>query len=495
MTWNARATWRDTPSGRVAYWQTILRDYTPGEVLVLHDAPPLGTLVLLEVVVEDGDGSRVAPVVQGVALPGRAGARYAERNQYVVIAANDKLEVSVGLASAAAKVRVIAVVVDGFSGGAHTEPGPGRHSLFGEHLTVKRTSVLNLKPSWGTSRLRDAVTGNVDLVDGETRLRTGGAGEEASVRTLRRGQYHAGTTAEAGMGIRIPVAPTGDEVARWGYLDATNGLGWGVDAAGPFVFRRRAGVDEITRRADWTFGPPDFDLADGHIFQIDFTWYGYGDALFLAYPQASGGARRQVPCHLMTFGGEATLIDPNQPLTAQVEGGDGFTLLLGGRQFSVRGEYSPQTRPGSQSVASVSITAAANVWVPLVVLRKKATFAGRPNSVLVSAEGLLGQADDDAEFRITFDAQITGGTWSAPSDHDAGETAMEVQTGEDLGTITDAGLALIAAPASGTNQATGNVAVEDRVAIGDETVIVLWARRLSGSATSVSAVLRWREDW
>ena len=106
-----------------------------------------------------------------------------------------------------------------------------------------------------------------------------------SYKARREEDMNQDYAAEAGIGIRLPVAPTGNQVVRWGVFDDQNGLFFGQNVAnGIFVAIRRAGVDTIIPQSSWNVDPLDgtgpsgatLNLAKGNIFQIVFTWYGYG---------------------------------------------------------------------------------------------------------------------------------------------------------------------------------------------------------------------------
>ena len=131
---------------------------------------------------------------------------------------------------------------------------PERRTLYNEAVQVNRASAFHFKSTWGPSRYRDNIITNGDAAvveeDGEFKLSSGTSNNQtAALETLQRGQYEAGTSAETGIGVRIPVLPTGTQTIDWGYFDDGNGFGWRIKADGAYIFVRRDGVDVGTERA------------------------------------------------------------------------------------------------------------------------------------------------------------------------------------------------------------------------------------------------------
>ena len=168
--------------------------------------------------------------------------------------------------------------------------GPNVSSQFNELMASRRTPVIELTSVYGLSDLRDLVettgAGTVTNTTVEYQVTTTtGATDSATLDSVERGRYMPGYAGQAGIGVRIPLAPTNDQVFRWGMVDDENGAFFGQSVAdGIFVAIRRAGVDTIIPQASWNVDPLDgtgpsgltLNLALGNIFQITFTWYGYG---------------------------------------------------------------------------------------------------------------------------------------------------------------------------------------------------------------------------
>jgi hypothetical protein len=131
---------------------------------------------------------------------------------------------------------------------------------FGDLRTVQRTSVIDIKSTFGISGLRDVVTtagtGTVTNAVGnaEYALAVSAANDRAVLSSTQRGLYVSGYGAEMGMAVRLAQSTyTGAQRARWGYFDGTtDGLYFVQSASGLGVAYMRAGTETIVPRASST---------------------------------------------------------------------------------------------------------------------------------------------------------------------------------------------------------------------------------------------------
>lgn len=384
-----------------------------------------------------------------------------------------------------------------------------RYTSFGEYVTAKRTSRINFKPTWGVSQIRDSVTTTgtgavVTETGGEYELDTGTATDNvARIQTLARGQYQAGTMGEVGIGVRIPNNPTGSQSAKWGYFDSNYGFGWGVDANGLFVFRRNNGTDTITYQDSFNEDLLDgsgrsglsVDLTAGNIFQIDFTWYGYGSINFYLNVKNPRDGDKRVLAHTINVPEQVSVTDPNQPLTAEALNGSSsdtsFKVYLGGRQFSyVDGDSEPNLRRTPIEVTSQTITSTS--YTPVMSLRKKTTFNGRDNSVNAFLNGLQITTDNPVYIMVDYGGSSSGGSWVTPVDVNSDETAIEVNT-----TITGAtpytALDKVVVGSEKNRQITS--VRQERLPLGQDTEIVIYARKTSATDAIIGMILDVEEEW
>ena len=392
------------------------------------------------------------------------------------------------------------------------------NTVFQEQLTAFRSSQMNFKPTWGvtTYRYKKVTTGTgaaAAELNGEFRLQSGTATSNVtSIETNQRGQYQAGAMGQAGIGFRMPAAPTGTQYAKWGYSDFVNsGFYVGQDVTGIYVAYITGTVETKIYQADWNgdklngSGASGLTLtpANGSISQIDFIWYGYGDIKFsFIVFNTTTLLSQKVEAHTIKINESASIIDPNQPLKFQVGNGASsdtdFSLYIGGHQFGIINGYStPQSRIIS-TILSNFTTATNTDWQPLIAIRKKATFNGRPNSVNVSLDDLQISADGELETRITFGGTTNNLEWGTPLNVLATETAVETKvTGETPLTTSADGSSIdygfVAASKSTVNTFANDVALT----LGSDIEIILSVRRLTGSGAIIvkQAHLTWKEEW
>jgi len=123
-------------------------------------------------------------------------------------------------------------------------------SLFDDLETIERTTLVDLSSSFGTSVLRDEIdtTGSANIAEdpnenGEIELSTGTtADSQIDLRSSAYGRYTPGYSAQAGIGIRVPVDVWNEGEGRWGYFgDNGSGSGFyfGYDGSNNEVFVAR----------------------------------------------------------------------------------------------------------------------------------------------------------------------------------------------------------------------------------------------------------------
>jgi len=312
---------------------------------------------------------------------------------------------------------------------------------FGEVLTAGRTPIIELNSSYGTSVLRDLVTetgsGAVTNSTGSINVATGAtASSTAQLTSAEIGRYIPGYGAQIGLGILIPTAATGEQQALWGGIgeDEDNGVYFGQDASGLFVAIEKGGVFvEKVYQADWNQDKLNgkgrsgytLDVTEGVIFQIEFTWYGFGQILFgvVGIIQDSNGFERQhfIPCHSVKMDG-VSLQTPNLRVFANVENGAtaaDYSLSVGGRQYSIVGTYIPKVRFCSEFRASTSTS---TTRIPLVSFRRKSGFGDR-SIKLQGFDAIVGSSP--CLVQVVLDGTLTDATFDTPRGHAADEQALE----------------------------------------------------------------------
>ncbi|ASF38903.1 hypothetical protein CEH05_07170 [Halobacillus halophilus] len=391
--------------------------------------------------------------------------------------------------------------------------GPNVSSQFNELKVAQRTPVIELKSVYGLSDLRDIVettgSGTVTNTTVEYQLSvTTGASDSATLDSAERGRYMPGYAGQAGIGVRIPEPAATDQVFRWGLFDDENGAFYGQNVTdGIFLAIRRAGTDLIIPQTSWNVDPLDgsgpsgvtLDLSLGNIFQINFTWYGYGVIEFNVVIQNPVNLSQEViTVHRYRPDNETSFTDPNLPLRAQIVN-SGVTaaknIFVGGRQYSIIGKFDPAFRITSERrTVSVNTTG-----IPVISFQRKAVFpagSARPNSVSVTLEGVDIVTSEDVYFQV-----IVGGTLNtafvnfptATTDIPLNETALMVNSTATTIAGGEVVFQGVAASDRGSNRDLANANLLD-FELPDDQIVSLVIGSFGVSA-SVSAVFRVTEEW
>ena len=308
---------------------------------------------------------------------------------------------------------------------------------FNEVLMAQKQNIIELKSNVNiVSALRDlpAVVGSatVTAANSEYSLTTNAlASDKATLDSAERGRYQPGTSAEVGIGIRYPTTPAGAMQAKWGYFDDNNGFYFGRDATGIFIAILRAGVESKIYQSSWNTDKLDgtgnsrltLDLANGNIFQVRYSWYGYGTINFIVTMQDANSVQKNIVAHRFSATAQTSVVDPNLPIRAVIENGataTAQTLFVGGRQYSILGQYNPNVRnTGQYRLLQGSITSAA--FVPLISFRRKATY----DSTSVKVRHLTIITNQDLVIQVRSNGVLTGASYITPSDYTAQETVVE----------------------------------------------------------------------
>lgn len=374
-------------------------------------------------------------------------------------------------------------------------------------LQVPTSVQFSLKPTWGVSRIRDLIStangGTVAETGGEIQVSSStNANGTATLTTNERGQYRPGTWGEPSVGVRIPQSGnlSGSQEWKAGYYDGNNGLGWGEDATSVYTFRQSGGNETKYRPSDWQVGAitPE-DLRNGLVLHVLFRWYGHGPARWFGEPKLVAehyANERQIDHRIWPE--EISLVDPNQPLRVEVDNGgtsgSDLSVFIGGRQFALWGQgrrgFEQRGTPLTERGYTITST---DTWESVVAVRKKDTFgpSGRPNTVRVVEARFNAIASKLSEMRVTYDATVSGATWTAPEDVDPTETAVERSSGTSF-TTSDQGRPIDNAL---IDQGGGALSLSERVPLGDETTMLLQVRSATSSATFDSILGILQEQW
>lgn len=385
-------------------------------------------------------------------------------------------------------------------------------SMFQELVVAEKDTVFSLESSNGVSILRNVTetSGSASIPqepqDGEIQMTTGTTASSVAVlETAQRGRYTPGKAAEAGIAIRFPNGvPTGDEEVKWGPFDDDDGAYFGVDSTGLFVARKRNGTEENrVYKANWNgqnfsqIVGQDIDLSVGFIFQITYTWYGYGPIAFEIIPidkswdpDTQGFRQTRVLVHSESIDGQTSITDPDMPIRVESTNGSDTTDLevrVGGRQYSILGSRDERKRFVTGRAPTQSNISG---WNFLASMRRKTGERSRG----LKLDSVTVITDDYTEFGVFLDPSISSTSYAAPENVPASETSTEVsQTGsfdnaqpiyKVWNVITD----------QSKKDTTDRVRGID-LNIPREQAIVLGARPLNGTSPTVAGALTLVEDW
>lgn len=388
--------------------------------------------------------------------------------------------------------------------------------FFGNFKTSQLTPNVNLKSIYGLSELRDrVVTTGAGVVQGafttgtgEYRLATTANGaDSATLFSAERGRYQAGFSAVTGLGVRVPALPTGDQIMFWGLGDSpllpnANGLFFGVDATDVFVSIFRDGVETRVPRTAWNgdrldgTGPSGLtlDLSDGNVFQIEFTWYGYGPVSFVLIDQRSPASiSSPLRVHTLRQEGSTSITDPNLPLCVAVDNGGtaaATEVFLGGRQYSIQGRVNTPQRQTSERLIGATV---AGTVIPLISFQRKVAYSSA--SLKLAEFEVI--SDTELVVEVRFNPSLTGAAFGTPTNTLAAETAVESDTtataltGGVLVTST-----LVAANTRQSQSVARSVLPANDVPEGATPgIVTLAAVAPGGGPATVSAIFKITEEW
>lgn len=394
-------------------------------------------------------------------------------------------------------------------------------SLFGDLESIERTTLLDVSSSFGTSTLRDetGATGSGAIAEdpndnGEIELATGTTPDSTiDLRTAAYGRYTPGYSAQAGIGVRLIGQPWPEGEGRWGYFSDSgvgSGFYFGYDATEDalFIAVSDSGTEKIrVYESDWNgqdfqnvFDKP-LAPEDGYIYQIDYSWYGYGIINFQIVAQTintiSGRTPRQetITVHSVVIDGDTSIPDPNEPIRAELENGANGAdnrLAIGGRQFSVFGEESDEVRITSDTRFDAPFDAGA--WTYIMSWRR-GDVAGDANARLDFADMDL-VVDQTCKIALVLNADVTGTAYDLPTLTPQGETLLEVSktgTFNGIGTGRKVWEGSIFVGERG-NSPPGTLDVDAEVDFGQNGELTLLIQG-EGGGGAVETTMRLEEDW
>lgn len=312
-------------------------------------------------------------------------------------------------------------------------------TLFNERKVVRRQQQVILNSNIPISNQRDDTTpssnnATVTKQGSEYRLRaTADANSHAVMTTKQRGIYLAGNVSEAGVGARPDALPTGDAYMRWGPYDynAGNRIGpyFQLDSDGLHaVIEDNGVVIDSKPQKKWNLNPlNNLDILSGNVFQVAYGFYGYFPFMYEVSNQYDSIIPHSItPAHWYKRDGNVSLINPNLPITVEVNSGttgQQLDLFIGGRQFSTYGDKEAKGRPEevSRSLAGIGTT-----FTPLIAFKSKDSL----QQIVKYIDNISLAADNRGYWRLVKGDAPTGGSafGEIGNKYNPNETSIEVIT-------------------------------------------------------------------
>lgn len=365
---------------------------------------------------------------------------------------------------------------------------------------VNKNPVFDIKSIFGKSDLRDIFTTsgtgtitNVIGTDSEFKLSVSGSNDISNLTSAQRGTYVSGTSAEVGIGVRLPNTVSGNQVIKWGLTDGIDGFYYKMTSSGLYICILRNGVETSITRSNWNIdridgkgeSAIDIDLSRGNIFRIVFTWYGYGAIEFSIVGLDVTNSQKLFPVHRIQPQGQTSTRTPNLPIRVIIENNGTIAstdVYVAGRQFSLFGDDSATKRFNSSYGYNISTNT--STFTPLIALRKKTNYLGchvKPITLTIDVSV-------DTLIEIKTACTLTGGVYGSLVDQIDTETAVET----NLGLTAASGGILIWLGVAITGST--KIYTDFNFSLVEQNNLVIMAKSLSTSGTCTTT-LRFSEEW
>lgn len=379
-------------------------------------------------------------------------------------------------------------------------------TTFNESKFAEKTQQFILNSSIPLSNQRDnqVVSNNGSILKqaSEYRLRAStDSGSIALLESAQRGNYISGNEAEAGMGVRIPVQPTGDAFVRWGYFKKNNGDVTGFyfryDKDGLWVVIEDEGVIvHEKKQSEWnshTFsnelGFGELEPSEGNIYQIAFAYYGYGAITWQVSNQISYDRFNVIPVHKKKIKGATSISEPNLPISIEVNSGTTGVELdayIAGRQFSTYGKETPVER--SVGDYRIEQSGVSTTLVPTVSFKEKEGF----KNILVTLSNISFLSDSDMVYEIRVNADLTGADFGIPDGYLDSEVATQWDTSA---TAMTGGESIKVGLIEGGNRTNLTFNELPERPVFEDSVFTVGVKRLSGTNGTVTSSFEVKEVW
>lgn len=378
-------------------------------------------------------------------------------------------------------------------------------TTFDELRVAERTLLIELKSIFGKSTLRDLYIeeGNAtienNLGDSEYTLTVSGSNDVAWLQSAERGRYVAGLQGDVGIASRLTSTLTGNQTCKIGLFDDQNGFYYKYSSNNDVCACILVDGTEIEMpRSTWNkdsfdgngISKVNLNPLDGNIYNIRFTWYGYGNIEYRLNTANLDNEQSSYVGHIYKPYAQTSVRNPNLPLSVCLAN-NGTTattsVKVAGRQYSVIGRYNPVIRVNCAYRLNQKLTSLS--FVPIMSLRRKNGYKG--TSARIQNFDIIGAGEMVVQIRTM--GTLTGAQYQTPNDTDADNTALEY---DESATSIEGGIPIWTGLIAGDARASiNNISFAyDLISREAITICARLIKSVSGGA-EFSTVVRWSEEW
>lgn len=390
--------------------------------------------------------------------------------------------------------------------------------VFGAQYIHPRTMLIGLKSAHGLSNIRDVIStangGSVtnagpDFASDIKVSATSAANSSARLESREWGRYQPTFSAEVTIGVRLENVNNiaAGQTVEWGYFNSIDGMGFGVDSTGSYVFYKGDGTTQKFYQTEWNvdkfdgtgFSRQTYDLTKVKYYIIDYIWAGFMAIEFsvVAYDSETKGAKKFI-IHRQNTSPTNTHINPNLPISVYVNSGNSGAatpdVLMSSRSYDIMGEYHPHERH-SKDISPISVSLNQTTWTHLISFKKKSSH----KAIGVRFDGYEAVcALGDVQVVVLVNTQLTGGSYGNLSRVDPMDTALEVNK---TATLTDNTLAtgdgnFIHSSLHTSGNVNNKVLGESVTSsyLGSDENITIIARGINSNAT-ITLLANFTEEW
>lgn len=367
-------------------------------------------------------------------------------------------------------------------------------SIGNEVTSQQKNTVFSVHNSYGLSDKRNIYfsTGApvYSVTGSEIKVEITGASDRLIIETNQVGTPVQGLIYEASISIRMPDTFSGSQKTEWGYFDNNEGFYFGKDSGGIYVAMRRNGAEENkVYQSGWSVDKLDgsgaslltLSTASGASYYIQTNCSEYGTIYFyVELNNGANGQERAILVHRMNPS-SPVINNHNKPVTVTVFASSN-TTYIGGRSFSVYGDYKPLKREVQNS--RLNFGGLSTSIIPAFIVRRKSGFEDVP----IKFSNLTILPDIDVLVEVYKNATFTStGAFSSPLNFTSSETACEITQ-------------LITGFSGGQKQ-FGFICNKDGldkpidINFDRDSHYVVCIRRVAGNGGQASIQLSWEEYW